>query len=329
MGDGGVDGGGSRDTGGCPSCRVIAVRRAGSLILCYHRVAEGVANPFKLCVSPGSFAMQLEEIARYGEPSTLDELFLPSRRPRVAVTFDDGYADNLLAAAPIAEAKGIPITVYVTSGLLDSEQGFWWDRLGALVQAHPAAVRSVHMETSAGCVHVELGSTKAGEDLRALHHHLLPLPVVEIHRLLDELSEEWSVPAARPPDARTLTTPEFVALAASPVVSIGAHTVDHERLSRLGAEEQLRSIGTSKKELQRLTDREITHFAYPFGDRDSFNDSSVEAVRVAGFETACTTVSGNAGPSSDPYRLPRRIARECSRLRFRVLLQRWSLVSQH
>ena len=50
--------------------------RNRSLILCYHRVAEGVQDPFGLCVSPARFERQLEEIARYGEPSTLDEVLL-------------------------------------------------------------------------------------------------------------------------------------------------------------------------------------------------------------------------------------------------------------
>ena len=34
------------------------------------------------------------------------------------VTFDDGYSDNLNNALPIADSKGVPLTVFVTSGLL-------------------------------------------------------------------------------------------------------------------------------------------------------------------------------------------------------------------
>jgi peptidoglycan/xylan/chitin deacetylase (PgdA/CDA1 family) len=79
------------------------MRRDGTLILCYHRVAEGVEDPFYLCVSPGNFAAHLEEMSRAREPSTLADVAVPSRRPRVVVTFDDGYRDNLTNALPIAE----------------------------------------------------------------------------------------------------------------------------------------------------------------------------------------------------------------------------------
>src|SRR5581483_1553008 len=110
------------------------MRRDGTLILCYHRVAEGVEDPFHLCVRPGNFAAHLEEMTRTREPSTLAGGPAPSGRPRVVVTLDDGYRDNLATALPIAEAKGVPITVFVTSGILRGHHGFWWDRLGTLLR---------------------------------------------------------------------------------------------------------------------------------------------------------------------------------------------------
>ena len=147
--------------------------------------------------------------------------------------------------------------------------------------------------------------------------------MTEIHRVLDAVSEQWATSAASPPDARSLTPSEFVQLAASEVVTIGAHTDDHVRLRGLPAQDQLQTISSSKKELERLSGQGISHFAYPYGGWDSFDDSSLEAVRSAGFETACTTIPGNARPTSDPYRLPRRVVMNWGRLRFRAGLRRW------
>jgi peptidoglycan/xylan/chitin deacetylase (PgdA/CDA1 family) len=305
------------------------MKHSGSLILCYHRVAEGFDDPFQLCVSPANFAAHLDEIARHGEPSTLAELSVPSRRPRVVVTLDDGYVDNLTNALPIAEAKGIPITVFVTSGALGGHRGFWWDRLGTLLRSRPAGAREISLPTSEGTARIGLGSSKASVDLQSVRRHLLPLPVAEIHRVLDAVSEQWASSAAPPPDARSLTPSELVQLAASEVVTIAAHTVDHVRLRGLPAQDQLHTISSSREELEGLSGKTISHFAYPYGGRDSFDDDSVEAVRSAGFETACTTIPGNATLSCDPYRLPRRIVMNWSRLRFWAGLQRWRLVPQH
>ena len=301
------------------------MRRNGTLILCYHRVAEGVEDPFYLCVSPDHFAAHLEEISRAREPSTLADVSVPSRRPRVVVTFDDGYRDNLANALPIAEAKGVPITVFVTSGILGNHHGLWWDRLGTLLRSRPPQVREIDLPAGGRSIRLPVGSSGIREDLDTVRRHLLPLRVTEIERALDSVSEQWQVGSDPPPDAGTLTREDLLQLAASDTVTIGAHTVDHVRLRGRPAREQQDTISGSKTELEQSIGRAVPHFAYPFGRRDDFDDRSVDAVRSAEFDTACTTIPGTARSSTDPYRLPRRLVMDWGRPRFRAQLQRWKL----
>src|SRR5450755_3290275 len=215
------------------------MRRNGTLILCYHRVAEGVEDPFHLCVRPGNFAAHLEEMSRSREPSTLADVSVASRRPRVVVTFDDGYRDNLANALPIAETKGVPVTFFVTSGLLGNHNGFWWDRLGTLLRARPPQVREIDLPVGGRNVRLPLGSAGIRADLDAVRSHLLPLRVAEIERALDAVSEQWQVGSAPLPDAATLTREDLRQLAASDTATIGAHTADHVRLRDRSAREQL------------------------------------------------------------------------------------------
>jgi peptidoglycan/xylan/chitin deacetylase (PgdA/CDA1 family) len=299
--------------------------RDRTLILCYHRVAEGVEDPFYLCVSPGNFAAHLEEISRSRELSTLDDLSVPSRRPRVVVTFDDGYRDNLTTALPIAESKGVPITFFVASGILGNHNGFWWDRLGTLLRSRPPHVTEIDLPAGGQNVRLTLGSSGIRTDLDSVRRHLLPLPVTDIERALDAISDQWQVNSAPPPDAGTLTREELLQLAASGTAAIGAHTVDHVRLRDRPARDQQDTISGSKQELEQSIGRAVPHFAYPFGRGDDFDDRSVEAVRSASFDTACTTIPGTARASADPYRLPRRLVMDWGRLRFRAQMQRWKL----
>jgi peptidoglycan/xylan/chitin deacetylase (PgdA/CDA1 family) len=301
------------------------MNRNGTLILCYHRVAEGVEDPFHLCVRPGNFAGQCEEMSRWLEPSTLADVLVASRRPRVVVTFDDGYRDNLATALPIAEAKGVPITFFVTSGILGNHNGFWWDRLGTLLRARPPHVREIDLPVGGRNVRLPLGSSGIRADLDSVRHRLLPLRVTEIERALDAVSAQWQVSSAPPPDAGTLTLRDLRQLAASDTATIGAHTVDHVRLQDRSAQEQRDTIAGSKGELEKSIGQAVPHFAYPFGGLGDFDDRSVDAVRSAGFDTACTTIPGSARASADPYRLPRRVVMDWGRLRFRAQLQRWRL----
>jgi len=302
---------------------VLTVARDGAVILCYHRVAEGVEDPFQLCVSPHNFAAHLEEIVRKREPSTLEDLSIPSRRPRVVVTFDDGYSDNLVNALPIAQAKGVPMTVFVTSGLLSGQSEFWWDRLAVLLGSRPTSVHEICLPIGGQDVRITLGRTSFHADLNAVRHHLLPRSVQEIQAALDAVSKAWSVSSTPPPDARLLTPPELLELAAPDNVTIGAHTVDHVRLAGRSRQEQLDAITTSRTDLEQFLHRRVSQFAYPFGRLDDFDDWSVEAARDAEFDLACTTVPGTARPSADPHRLPRRMVMDWGRTRFRAQLQRW------
>jgi peptidoglycan/xylan/chitin deacetylase (PgdA/CDA1 family) len=301
------------------------MRRDGTLILCYHRVAEGVEDPFYLCVRPDNFAAHLEEMSRTREQSTLADVSDPSRRPRVVVTFDDGYRDNLTSALPIAESKGVPITVFVASGILENHRGFWWDRLGTLLRSRPPHVREVDLPVGGQTVRLPLGSSGIRADLDSVRRRLLPLPVTEIERALDAVSGQWQVSSAPPPDAATLSPDDLRELAASEAVTIGAHTVDHVRLRNRPAGEQRDTMLESKRTLEQSIGRPVSHFAYPFGRHDDFDDRSVDAARSAAFDTACTTIPGTARSSTDPHRLPRRLVMDWGQPRFRVQMQRWKL----
>jgi peptidoglycan/xylan/chitin deacetylase (PgdA/CDA1 family) len=128
-----------------------------------------------------------------------------------------------------------------------------------------------------------------------------------------------------PPDTRAVSPDELARLAASPLVTIGAHTLEHAHLSSQPMDEQLHTIAGSKRALEEMLQQPVSHFAYPFGGHDDFDDHSVAAVTKAGFDTACTTVPGSASASSDPFRLPRRIVLDWGRARFRAQLLRWRM----
>jgi peptidoglycan/xylan/chitin deacetylase (PgdA/CDA1 family) len=186
-------------------------------------------------------------------------------------------------------------------------------------------VREIDLRVGSRNVRLPLGSSGIRADLDSVRRHLLPLRVTEIERTLDAISEQWQVASAPPPDAATLTPEDLRQLAASDTVTIGAHTVDHVRLTGRSAREQQDTISGSKKELEQSIGRSVPHFAYPFGGLDDFDDRSVAAVRSAAFDTACTTIPGTVRSSSDAYCLPRRLVMDWGRSRFRVQMQRWKI----
>jgi peptidoglycan/xylan/chitin deacetylase (PgdA/CDA1 family) len=106
-----------------PYAKVTSAMRPGLRILMYHRVANLPAYD-QLTVSPSRFERQMRQLAEGHQVVSLAEGLQalaagPLRRPLVAVTFDDGYLDNLSEAAPILAYHGIPATVFVTTRFCD------------------------------------------------------------------------------------------------------------------------------------------------------------------------------------------------------------------
>jgi len=281
----------------------VAVRRVapGSLVLLYHRIAPRERDPWKLCTSPRNFAEQLEVLR--GRVCRLAEL--PEARPsgRVALSFDDGYADALLAARPLLEKHGTPATVFVATGGPRDGRAFWWDELDGLL-ATPGAL-PVRLELRVGPVlhRFELSGADARERLgRALHRLLGDLEGEARLEALESLRAWAGIERAAPTSRRPLDRDELGRLAAGGLVEIGAHTVSHPRLPALAPAAQRREIVGSRDFLAQVLGRRPTSFAYPHGEQRA---PTRRIVREAGFARACTSAPGVVRSGADPLRLPR------------------------
>lgn len=95
----------------------------GLRILMYHRVAQ-LGHFDQLTVTPARFEQQMQQLTQAAEVINLSEGLnrLTARsghQPTVAVTFDDGYLDNLQHALPILERYRVPATIFVTTDFCD------------------------------------------------------------------------------------------------------------------------------------------------------------------------------------------------------------------
>lgn len=298
-------------------------------ILLYHRVAADGPDPFGLCVSPAHFAEQLQVLAAEHEPVSLGELAARVRageatRREVALTFDDGYRDNLVAALPLLQRHGIPATFFVVSGQLGSERGFWWDRLAAAFLHDRRLPSRILVPIGDQVEVVDSSMSRRMQALHRLHERLMVLPPDVRDVALSAIFEACG-PGCDPKAAEVLTASEVRSIAGHPHMEIGAHSVTHPVLTRLGAEERRAEIRKSRDDLQAVVGRPIHAFAYPYGYLD---DDTVRDVRGEGIEYACTCVPKRVGRMQDPLRLPRLEARNCGAVEFRRALG-WSLPRRH
>jgi peptidoglycan/xylan/chitin deacetylase (PgdA/CDA1 family) len=97
--------------------------RHGLRILLYHAVGTRLSvDSYGISIAPERFERQMAILAGSKDLTTvgISDGLKDSPSLRVAVTFDDGYRDNLSVAAPILLTHGIPFTVFVTSSFVRS-----------------------------------------------------------------------------------------------------------------------------------------------------------------------------------------------------------------
>jgi peptidoglycan/xylan/chitin deacetylase (PgdA/CDA1 family) len=280
------------------------------LILLYHRIAEAMIDPFGVCVSPFQFEAQMAALSRFATPLTLAEMVtgakqghLPDRA--VAVTFDDGYVDNLTTALPILERYQIPATVFVVAG--ESGQRFWWDEVSWAI-LRPAQLPSADLTlTINGRVQQwrQVDSPSGRRQLlRELHRVLRSLPAEMRKSLVIEL-RTWAGDLPANAVARSLTKQEVIVLGGSKVIDIGAHTMTHPPLAQLTALQQREELEQSKEQLESLLGKPVTMFSYPYGMPADYSAETTILVQQAGFHCACTNVIDVVRTQSNLFQLPR------------------------
>ncbi len=100
------------------------------VVLMYHRVAALTEDPYGLAVHPRRFAEQVRHLSGLRCVVPLSEMIRRGRAATIALTFDDGYADNATVAGPLLAQTGLPATFFITTRQLGARR-FWWDRLAA------------------------------------------------------------------------------------------------------------------------------------------------------------------------------------------------------
>jgi len=221
----------------------------------------------------------------------------------VALTFDDGYRDNLTLALPILEKHQAPATIYVVSGAPDGSMDVWHLRLERLIRRSSClSLRGLGLEET-----LRLG---AFEEKKAAYARLTDIAFQDLPRFKAFLFE--LLPPSRLPDGQLieethLSWKELKMLASHPLITIGAHTESHPVLAALDEEEALGEMVRGRNRIMQELDCPADHFAYPYGRKGECDAREFQLAALAGFTTAVTTRYGAIHPEHrhHPHCLPR------------------------
>ena len=280
----------------------------GALFMLHHvRPAEIPARPFDpnklLSITPQFLESVVKHVRRSGfDIVSLDDAHRrltegpvageSGRRPFACFTFDDGYRDNRDHALPVLKRHGVPFTVYVASDFADGRGFLWWLVLERVVAGR--ATLALKLDGRDRAMRCATTAEKLAT-FRTLYWRLRRLPETEARGIVLALAHKAGLDVHAPCRELVMTWPELRALAADPLVTIGAHSVRHMAMSRLGEAEARAEIADSVGRIEQEIGKPCRHFCYPYGNAGSAGEREFALAAELGLKTAVTTAKGFVG----------------------------------
>lgn len=208
----------------------------------------------------------------------------------VALTFDDGYRDNVEHAWPVLARHGAPWTLFVTTGFADRTARLWWLELEEAIRVLPQIALTLPDGPFRARTVSDAQKQRAFE---ALYWRLRKQPEAILLAAISGLAAQAGIDAAALVERECLPWETLRALAGAPGVTIGAHTLTHPMLARHDEAFARREIVESRARLEAELGVPVRHFAYPVGDPTSAGPRDFALAQAAGYASAVTTRPGH------------------------------------
>jgi peptidoglycan/xylan/chitin deacetylase (PgdA/CDA1 family) len=210
------------------------------------------------------------------------------------ITIDDGYRDTLTYAYPILKRYDIPFTIYVATSFAERVGELWWLALEAVIACN-ARIEAV---IDGDLQPFDCRTAEAKQDVfNVLYAWLRSLKTEdELRRAVRELSARYGVDVESFCRDLCMSWTELTELAADPLVTIGAHTVNHVMLAKVPEEAARSEMATSREAIEAALGVRVRHLSYPVGDPTSAASREFSLAASLGFQTGVTTRPGVLHP---------------------------------
>lgn len=282
--------------------------RGKAAIFTYHRVLPSNeifrnASPnHGLIVSTERFDEQMQYLSEKYRIIAMDELpdhLSGSADFAIAITFDDGYKDNLTYALPILKKYNIPATIYIATRLPEGDCRMWWYELEKLCDSRNSIAFTIKGKSYNYKIRNLIQKKRC---FQKIHNMIQSLSENEQNYLMDLIRQGRSPECYK---KYCLTWEEIQLLDKEPLITIGAHTHSHANMKKLTTEDLKKEILTSNSLFEEKLGHTIDHFAYPYGTSNEVGGREYSIAGASGYKTAVTNMCDSLKSDSQIFYLPR------------------------
>lgn len=250
-------------------------------VLLYHRVIKLKKDIWRLGIPPLGFEKQMRYLKQNYDIVRFEDIDLSISGRQIAITFDDGYADNYLYALPILDRLQIPATIFVSTCNLDSMKEFWWDEIERMIVENENCPKKISFLGKDYELLTEKDKVNACYDIR---EDFLLLDFDARTECMNELKSKSRDDGVARLEHRSMTSEELRAMDRSPYITIGGHTITHTRLTSQTSEQKKREIDQSKNILEEILGHDISTFSFPFGGNTDYDRETINLAINAGYK---------------------------------------------
>ncbi|MEX0590965.1 MAG: polysaccharide deacetylase family protein [Xanthobacteraceae bacterium] len=283
--------------------RALRSRFAGvGTILTLHHVRparDGSFQPNRLLeIDPHFLERTIVHLRKRGiELVSIDEVWRrlveqDFSRQFVAITFDDGYRDNLEHAWPVLRRHEVPFTLYIATNFPDRLGELWWIALEQVVAKSDRLVLEIDGTTRF------FNCANAGAKRKVFSEVYWWLRSIEdeeeFRRAMRDICARYGVDLKAPCGKLCMDWAEIARLADDPLCTVGAHTVTHCFLTKVSDKVARSEMKRSAEVIEAALGKKPKHFSFPYGEAGAREFALAAEI---GFKTAVTTRAGVLAPA--------------------------------
>lgn len=283
-------------------------------IFLFHGVIERqrhvIRNYTRKHLPAAEFRGMLENVGRAGRAMSMDEVVEichsgdPFPRGAFAVTFDDGFENNLTVARPILDELGIPAIVYATSRFIDENGMSWIDRIEYALESVqwgelllPWSPEPTTFENAPEKISI----------LNNIRQKVKSTPALDVDSFVSDIFQQLHLEEVRASDDqldRKMTWDQVQSWCANGCL-VGGHSHSHAILSFLTPALLEQEVDISLQMLKEKAGIVTRHYSYPEGLEHCFSEDVIRFLKTRGITCCPTAMDGLNRPGTDPFHLRR------------------------
>ncbi|HQY58619.1 MAG: polysaccharide deacetylase family protein [Nitrospira sp.] len=220
-----------------------------------------------------------------------------------AVTFDDGFRNNLSVAAPVLVDEQVPTTFYITTDFVERNTMSWIDRVEFAVEQRTHA----ELQLPWGAREFR-GDEERRRFLTEVRRIVKNNLLIDGEQLATEIQQQLGVgvthSSSHPLDQK-LDWSEVRALAAEPLFTVGGHGHSHAVLESLSGQELDRELDMGMQLLREKAAVQGPHYSYPEGMANCYSYRIIQALKGRGVRCCPSAIDGVNDSASDLFHLKR------------------------